>query len=67
MLLQNYQNFIEMTSYMIYIVPFGVGLKSPCKIHLNTQWEGGISPQVPPASVVPVRFSYLSKLHSAKS
>ena len=40
MVLQNYQNFMEMTSNMIYIVAFGVGLKCPRKIHLNTQcWE----------------------------
>ena len=37
MVLQNYQNFIEMTSNMIYIVALGVGLKCPRKIHLNTQ------------------------------
>ena len=40
MVLQNYQNFIEMTSNMIYIVAFDVGLKCPRKIHLNTQWGG---------------------------
>ena len=38
MVLQNYQNFIEMTSNMIYIVAFGGGLKCLRKIHLNTQW-----------------------------
>ena len=38
MVLQNYQNLIEMTSNMIYIVALGVGLKCPRKIHLNTQW-----------------------------
>ena len=43
MVLQNYQNFIEMTSNMIYIVALGVGLKCPHKIHLNTQWGGGVS------------------------
>ena len=37
MVLQNYQNFTEMTSNMIYIVAFGVGLKCPRKIHLNKQ------------------------------
>ena len=37
MVLQNYQNFIEMTSNMIYIVALDVGLKCPRKIHLNTQ------------------------------
>ena len=31
-----------MTSNMIYIVALGVGFKCPRKIHLNTQWEGGI-------------------------
>ena len=44
MVLQNYQNFTELTSNMIYIVAFGDGLKCPRKIHLNTQWgEGGAS------------------------
>ena len=37
MVLKNYQNFTEMTSNMIYIVAFGVDLKCPHKIHLNTQ------------------------------
>ena len=37
MVLQNYQNFIEMTSNMIYIVAHGGGFKCPRKIHLNTQ------------------------------
>ena len=41
MALQNYQNFTEITSNMIYIVAFGVGLKCQHKIHLNTQWDGG--------------------------
>ena len=41
MVLQNYQKFTEMNSNMIYIVAFGVGLKYPRKIHLNTQWPGG--------------------------
>ena len=40
MVLQNYQNLIEMTSNIIYIVAFGVGFKCPRKIHLNTQWGG---------------------------
>ena len=38
MVLENYQNFIEMTSKMIHIVALGGGFKFPCKIHLNTQW-----------------------------
>ena len=37
MVLQNYKNFTEMTSNMIYIVELGVGFKCPRKIHLNTQ------------------------------
>ena len=37
---QNYQNFIENTSNMIYIVALGVGLKCPRKIHLNIQCDG---------------------------
>ena len=40
MVLQNYQNLIEMTSNMIYIVALGFGLKCQRKIHLNTQWGG---------------------------
>ena len=36
MVLQNYQNLIEMTSNIIDIVAFGVGFKCPRKIHLNT-------------------------------
>ena len=40
MVLQNYQNLIEMTSNIIDIVAFGVGFKCPRKIHLNTQWGG---------------------------
>ena len=27
---------------MIYIVALGVGFKCPRKIHLNTQWGGGL-------------------------
>ena len=27
---------------MIYIVALGVGFKCPRKIHLNTQWGGGV-------------------------
>ena len=37
MVLQNYQNLIEMTSNIIDIIAFGVGFKCPRKIHLNTQ------------------------------
>ena len=48
MVLQNYQNFTEMTSNMIYIVAHGVGLKCPRKIHLNTQCQ--------PCTDVPTKF-----------
>ena len=37
MVLQNYQNFIEITANMIYLVALGLGLKCLCKVHLNTQ------------------------------
>ena len=37
MVLLNYQNFIAMTSNMIYTVALGVGFKCPRKIHLYTQ------------------------------
>ena len=37
MALQTYQNFVELTSNMIYIAALGVGMKCPRKIHLNTQ------------------------------
>ena len=37
MVLQNYQNFTEITSNMIYIIEVGAGLRYPRKIHLNTQ------------------------------
>ena len=50
MVLQNYQNFIEMTSNMIYIVAFVVGLKCPSKVHLNTQWPL-LSAITPPLSL----------------
>ena len=48
MVLQNYQNFIEVTSNMIYIVAFGGGLKCPRKIHLNTQCLSLPLPPPPP-------------------
>ena len=37
MVLQNYQNFIQVTYNMIYIVAFGSGLKCLRKIYLNAQ------------------------------
>ena len=37
MVFQNYQNLIEMTLNIIDIDAFGVGIKCPRKIHLNTQ------------------------------
>ena len=42
LVLQNYQNFIELT----YIVAFGGGLDCPRKIHLNTQWGRGLKWQI---------------------
>ena len=47
MVLQNYQNLIEMTSNIIDIVAFVVGFKCPRKIHLNTQCGGVIKTQKP--------------------
>ena len=46
MVLQNYQNLIEMTSNIIYIVALAVGLKCPHKIHLNTQCPAHIGDHV---------------------
>ena len=37
MVLQNYKKIVEITANMIYFVAFGVGLKCPRKVHLNTQ------------------------------
>ena len=37
MVLQNYQNLIEMTSNIFIIIALGVGFKCLRKIHLNTQ------------------------------
>ena len=45
MVLKKYQNVIEMTSNMIYIVAFVGGLKCPHKIHLNAQCP---TPPTPP-------------------
>ena len=42
MVLQNYQNFTEMTSNMSYNVAFGGGFKCPRKIHLNAQYAEGL-------------------------
>ena len=49
MVLQNCQNFIEMTSNMIYIVALDVGLKCPRKIRSNTRGGRVIAP-LPPFS-----------------
>jgi hypothetical protein len=48
MVLQNYQNFIEMTLNMIYIVALGVGLKCPHKIHSGRSHAGGVGGLKPP-------------------
>ena len=44
MVLQNYQNLMNMTSKTISIVAFSGGLKCPRKIHLNTQWGKRMMP-----------------------
>ena len=65
MVLQNYQNIIEMTSNMIYTVALGGGFKCPRKIHLNTNplveieltdltKSGGANATLPPGSAGPV-------------
>ena len=58
MVLQNYQNLIEMTSNIIDVVAFAVGFKCPRKIHLNTQWGGGkLYSQAPSAlAIVPLEI-----------
>ena len=57
MVLQNYQNFIEMTSNMIYIVAFDGGLKCLRKIHLNTQ-----CPSLKKYFKVIYEYPYLNKI-----
>ena len=47
MVLQNYQNLIEMTSNIFIIIAFGGGFKCPRKIHLNTQCQEGIEGGAP--------------------
>ena len=54
MVLQNNQNFTELTSNMIYIVAYGVGLKFPRKVHLTTQ--------CPPVPRFPI---FNNEMHSA--
>ena len=67
MVLQNYQNLIEMTSNIIDIVAFGVGFKCPRKIHLNTQWGGGQWPPWPsPGSGITVRDTLSFVSHTLK-
>ena len=61
MVLKNYQNLIEMTSNMIYILSLGVGFKFPHKIHLNIQFP------LPPGSTVPGMYSYFTNMHSVGS
>ena len=67
MVLQNYQNFTEMTSNMIYIVAFVVGLKCPRKTHLNTQCplRPLPAPSVPSALLSCSRCFKASKIQSA--
>ena len=56
MVLQNYQNLIEMTSNINDIVAFGVGFKHPRKIHLNTSGGGGCTPYAPVPSALQARM-----------
>ena len=47
----NYQNFIEMTSNMIYVVALGGGFKCPRKIHLNTVTRGTYFDRIVPGII----------------
>ena len=58
MVIQNYQNFTAITSNIIYIVAFGIGLKCPCKIHLNTQWGGAENGDFSLRSVLKVIYGW---------
>ena len=51
MILQNYQNFIEMTWNIIYSAALWGGFKCPRKIHLNTQQGLGEGGNCPPCTV----------------
>ena len=57
MVLQNYQNFIEITSNIIYIVAFDGGLNCPRKIYLNTQ-----CPSLKKYFKVIYEYPYLNKI-----
>ena len=63
MILQNYQNLIEMTSNIFIIIAFGVDFKCPRKIHLNTQWGGGEGEVRPTTSPVPPSLQSNIKIH----
>ena len=52
MVFQNYQNLIEMTSNIIDIFAFGVGIKCPRKIHLNTQCPPPKKISEPPSALI---------------
>ena len=49
---QNYQNLIEMTSNVIYIVAFGGGFKCPHKI-----WAGSYGSVIPTSPVAQCEIS----------
>ena len=59
MVLQSYQNLIEKTLNIIYIVAFGVDSKCPHKIHLNTQWGGGGGEIIPTTLLLAHLKAYL--------
>ena len=67
MVLQNYQNFIAMTSNMIYFVAFSGGLKCPRKIHLNTQCPPWVDPSPPLLVQVVVEWPLLGYFKRKKS
>ena len=62
-LLQNYQNLIEMTSNMIYIVAFGGGLKCPRKIHLKTSAPQFLADQLTLSQPIYIIFLLFCTLH----
>ena len=65
MVFQNYQNLIEMTSNILIIIAFGVGIKCPRKIHLNTQWGGGKLVGIICTLLVDIGLNGLSKSRGA--
>ena len=65
MVLQNYQNLIELTSKIFIIIAIGVGFKCPRKIYLNTQC-GGVA-RCQEMATLPAGYIPRRKLSSASS